>query len=313
MFSVRFTRRRSLPAIAAVGGTVALVTLSAACGAAGSTSSVAVAGAAATGQAAPLAHAVNSASVPNAKPAGKSKSGAAGKSAGVSKQAGAGRPAGASEPAGTSKAVGAGKAAGSDKVTGATATALLAKAVANTQTASSVQVTGQEVPGANGQTESFDLTLVRNAGCEGAITMSATRSFKVVETQGFVWMLPSNAYYASMHMSKQNMAEVEGKYVKMKATDSRASDLATVCTFQGLLGQLAKPAGTAFVAAPTSSGYQVTEAGQHGTAFIEKGPTPLLLQIADLHPSDGSITFAGYDGTSTITVPPAAQTIDGTS
>ena len=331
MFSARFTRQQGIPVVTVVAGTVALATLTAACGASGSSSSAAALSAAATEHASAAARAVSTASAGVGKAAGASKAAGAGKAAGSSKAAGGskladpGKTVAASGSAGGTRSAGAaGKPAGTatpagaGKLTGANATALLSKAVANTQAASSVQVTGQAVPtGSGSQTESFDLTLVRNAGCEGAVTISPTKSFKVVEAGGYIWMMPSDAYYASMHMSRQNMAKVENKYIKMKATDTQAGDLATVCTFPGLLGQLDRPAGTAFVAVPTTSGanpgYRVTEAGQHGVAFVAKAPAPLLLQISDLRPEDGSITFAGYDVTSAITIPGAAETIDETS
>jgi len=315
MFSARFTRHQGIPAATLVVSAVALTTLTAGCGASASSSSAAAVSATASEQASTAARAASTASAGVSKAAGLSTPADSRKTAGAIESSGVTRPAGVSKSAGD--AGDADAPAGTAKLTGADATALLSKAVANTQAASSVQVTGQAVPtGSGDQTESFNLTLVRNAGCEGAVTLSPTKAFKVVETGGYVWMLPSNAYYASTHMSKKNMAQVEGKYIKMKATDSQVSDLATVCTFPGLLGQLDKPAGAAFVAVPATGsagpGYRVTEAGQHGAAFVAKAPS-LLLQISDLRPDNGSITFGQYDATSAITIPSAAETIDGTS
>jgi hypothetical protein len=329
MFSVRFTRQQGIPAATLVASAVALATLTAGCGASASSSSAAALSAAAGKPAATGAGAVSPASAAASETAGASEASAAGKpaGAGVAKPAGASKAAGVSQPAGPGMTAGAGEPAGagnpggeagSGKLTGADATALLSQAIANTRASASVQVTGQAVrTGTSGQTESFDLTLVRDQGCEGAVTMSPTRSFKVVATGGYVWMMPSDAYYASMHMSQQSRAQVENKYIRMRATNGQVTDLATVCTFSGLLGSLGKPAGAPYLAVPATygaaPGYRVTEAGRPGTSFITKAPAPLLQQITDQQPNGGSITFTDYNSTSAITIPAAAETIDGTS
>src|ERR1700692_547747 len=63
--------------------------------------------------------------------------------------------------------------AGTSTLTGTAANALIAKALADTQAASSFRVQGQGVAtGTGGQTVSFELTLVKNKGCQGMIALS---------------------------------------------------------------------------------------------------------------------------------------------
>ena len=166
---------------------------------------------------------------------------------------------------------------GPAKLTGAAAAALLTKAIANTQAAASVRVTGNATgtgsgtAGSGGQPVAFDLTLVRNVGCEGTIALSKAQTFQLVETGGYVWILPSNAYYASLHLDKAALALIADKYIRVKSTDKQLGDLAQECTFAGLLGSMSKPTGKDYTAVPVTynggPAYEVTQSGQQGTAL----------------------------------------------
>lgn len=205
------------------------------------------------------------------------------------------------------------------KLTGAAATALAAKAVANTRAASSVQVAGQGISSSatKGQTVSFDLLLVKNQGCSGTIAVSKTETFKIVQTGGYVWLLPSAAFYASLHLSKQAMALVADKYIKVKASDKQVGNLTTVCTFNGLFSSLPKPSGTNFTATPVTyqgaPAYQVTQAGKPGIATVSNTTAPLLLKITAPQAGGGSVTFGNYNSAKSISAPSAAESIDGSA
>ena len=198
--------------------------------------------------------------------------------------------------------------AGTGTVTGNAASALAAKAFANTQAAQSVRVAGQAVgTDSNGQRVSIDLTLVRSVGCTGTIALSKALVFKIVQTGGTVWLLPSTAFYQSVHLSKEALALVQDKYIRVKATDSQFADLAKICTTNQLIGALPKPSGTSLTATPTTfngqSAYAVTQAGNPGTAYISSGATPVLLQVAAPGKDGGTIRFTDYNATKTITPP----------
>jgi hypothetical protein len=161
----------------------------------------------------------------------------------------------------------------------------------------------------------FDLTLVRNVGCEGTIALSKAQTFQLVETGGYVWILPSNAYYASLHLDKAALALIADKYIKVKSTDKQLGDLAQECTFTGLLGSISKPTGKNYTAVPVTyngaPAYEVTQSGQQGTAFVANTATPLVLKITDPQKGGGTITFTSYNATKTITAPTDAESIDG--
>ena len=43
------------------------------------------------------------------------------------------------------------------------------------------------------QNVSFDLTLVKNVGCQGTLALSKPETFQIVEAGGYVWILPTTA------------------------------------------------------------------------------------------------------------------------
>ena len=98
--------------------------------------------------------------------------------------------------------------------------------------------------GSGSQPVTFDLTLVKNVGCQGTLALSKTETFQLVETGGYVWILPSSAYYQSLHLDKAALALMADKYIKVKSTDKQIGDLGQECTFTGLLGSLSKPTGS---------------------------------------------------------------------
>lgn len=206
--------------------------------------------------------------------------------------------------------------AGTARLAGPAATALADQAVTNTENAASVRVTGHAVStGSGSQAVSFDLVLVKNGGCEGTIALSKTETFRIVEAGGYVWMLPTKAFYSSLHLSQAAMALVADKYIRVKSSDKQIADLAKICTFNGLFGGSAKPTGTGYTATPgTYNGtpaYLLSQSGQAGSAVISNAATPLMLKLSDPSSGGGTIVFTGYGAVTKITPPGDAETIDG--
>ncbi len=136
-----------------------------------------------------------------------------------------------------------------------------------------------------------------------------------MQTGGYIWLMPSAAFYESLHLSKQAMALVADKYIKVKASDKQVGNLTTVCTFNGLFSSLPKPSGQNFTAVPVTyqgaPAYQITQSGKPGIATVSNAATPLLLKITAPQVGGGSITFGDYNSAKTITAPSDAESIDG--
>ena len=207
-------------------------------------------------------------------------------------------------------------AAGARTLTGAAATALLAKAVANTRTAGSMVVKAAELPGGiAGQATSIDLTLVQKVGCEGSIGESKTESFQLVVRGGYIWMKPSAGFYASLKFTQAEIALVGDRWIKAKSTDAQLSSFGDLCNFSSLFGTMGTPTGTSYVATPTTyegrSAYKFIQAGQAGNAYITNSTTPTLAELDVPGKTGGSVTFDVSSTPLTITTPSAADTIDG--
>jgi hypothetical protein len=200
---------------------------------------------------------------------------------------------------------------------GTAASALATKALANTEDSASVRVTGAFAGTSSGSGVSFDLTLVKAEGCQGSIALSKAETFQIVETGGYAWVRPSAAYYAAGHVSKATRALLADKYIKVKTNTTQFADLVKICSSSGLFGALPTTTGTGYVATPaTYSGrpaYELTEAGNPGEAFITKTAAPLLLKIAETGSDGGAITFSNYNLVTSITLPSAAESIDGSA
>jgi hypothetical protein len=191
--------------------------------------------------------------------------------------------------------------------------AIVTAALANTQAASSVRMRGAGTDAGKGLT--FDLTLVRGRGCEGTLSMSKAQTFRLIYLGHTVWMKPSDAFYASLGGNKAALALLEGKYIKVKSTDSLVGNINNLCSLSGLLGTTGPTSGRRFAAqATTYKGQPVlkmTQPDRAGYAYISDTARPMLLFVTEPGASGGSIAFTDYNAAVTITPPPAAQTIDG--
>jgi hypothetical protein len=202
-------------------------------------------------------------------------------------------------------------------LTGTAASALATKALANTENSASVRVTGAFAGIGSVKSVSFDLTLVKAEGCQGTIARSKTETFQIVETGGYAWIRPSIGYYEAGHVSEATLALLADKYIKLKSNTTQFGALVKICSSSGLFGALPTTTGNGYVATPTTysgrSAYKVTEASNPGQAYISKAAAPLMLKIAEPGSYGGAITFTDYNLVTSITVPSAAESIDGSA
>jgi hypothetical protein len=200
---------------------------------------------------------------------------------------------------------------------GAAATALLAKAVADTEAAPTVVMKATGISsGTAGQSLVMDLTLVPKVGCKGTIGESNEGTFQLVVRGGYTWMKPSNAFYASQKFTQAEIGLVDGRWIKVKSTDAQMGDFSQMCNSSSLIGDL-KPTGTGWVATPTTDEgqnvYEITQSGTPGYAYITNTATPMLVKVEDSSASGGTATFTEYSTPLTITEPSAAESIDGSA
>jgi hypothetical protein len=205
--------------------------------------------------------------------------------------------------------------AGTRTLTGAAATALMTKAVADTEAAPTVMVKATGLPGGTaGQPISFDLTLVQKAGCEGTFGQSKTETFQLVVRDGYTWMKASSAFLTSINLTQADIGLIDGRWIKIKSTDAQTGSFSQLCDLSSLLGSL-KPTGTGWVATPTTyegrSVYEIIQSGTPGYGYVTNSATPMLVGAEDPSKSGGDLTFTESSTPLTITEPSAAESIDG--
>lgn len=237
----------------------------------------------------------------SARSAGGSSSASASATASASAAASASAtPARAPSPYGTGTIRGA-----------ADATALFKKAVADTEAATSLRMAAKKLDDGKGKISSFELTIVKDKGCEGSMSAPTTGSFKVIESGHWIWFSPSPAMWKKLHVPQTFANLFKGHYIKVSATNKipGMNDLAKLCTvadiFAGLpTVDLAVPA--TFAGQPA---YKVTETGQSGAGYVTNTVKPLMLAISPK--GSAAITFSDYDAVKRIVTPPASKTVDG--
>ena len=205
-----------------------------------------------------------------------------------------------------------GSSAISDPLAGLTSKQIAAKAVAGTEAAPSVRVTGSGSD--SGQPVSLDMTLVRGKGCQGSLTEGKYGTFKLVYDGATVWMLPDSKFYKASGVPAAAAAVLDGKYLKLKASGSGLGSLADVCSLPALLSQFAVDAGTAKGVVTTLGGQRavrITDRSSTGKAYVSDTASPELLQIDKPGSGGGQINLSYTGNPGTITPPPASQTIDG--
>jgi hypothetical protein len=196
---------------------------------------------------------------------------------------------------------------------GKSAAEIVSAAVADTQAASSVRLIGAGTDPSKGVT--FNLTLVPGQGCEGSLSMSKTNTFQLVYMGQTVWMKPSDAFYASLGTNKAALSLLEGKYIKVKSTNSLVGNVSQLCTLTDLLGTVGQASGSGYTDTLSAVGGQpairIAQTGHSGYVYVSDTAKPVLLEVTAPGTSGGTITFSDYNAPVRITVPPAAQTIDG--
>jgi hypothetical protein len=184
-----------------------------------------------------------------------------------------------SMPTGTNPAASSSPSASADPLAALTADQIATRAVADTEKATSVRITGTTAD--SGQTLGFDLLIVRGHGCEGTIEESKSGSFRLIEKGTNVWILPDAKFYRTVGgASPAVLAILNGKYLKEKTSGSGLGSLAALCALSSLLSGFSLPAG--------------------------------LARSAARCPGSGGIALDfGYGDSAAITQPPASQVLDG--
>lgn len=204
-----------------------------------------------------------------------------------------------------------GSSSAADPLSGLSADQIATKAIANLKAASTVHVAGDV--SSSGQTYDLDLTLVRAQGCEGTMAQAGTGSFKIITIGKLVWIKPDKQFWEKAGGSDPAVLKVlSGKYLKVNAT-SQLGSLSGFCGTSQLAGTfgshqtgLVKGKKTVISGQPA---LEIKDNSASASIFVSDTAKPLILEISG--GSQGHVDFTGYNNVTTLTAPPASETLSG--
>jgi hypothetical protein len=199
-----------------------------------------------------------------------------------------------------------------DPLAGLTSAQIATKAVAATEAAPVVSVSGSGSD--SGQTITVDLTLVHGKGCEGTLGEGNLGSLKLIDDGPTTWILPDSKFYKTSGAPSSVAALLAGKYLETASSNSDVSSLSQLCSMSKLLSQFTVDAGNGKGTLTTVDGQSAVEINDKsgaGHAWVSDTATPELLRIQKPGSSGGELNFTYPATAPALTAPPASETVDG--
>lgn len=220
--------------------------------------------------------------------------------------------AGSSATTGTSSTSGTSSTPGASALAGMTADQIAARSVADLSATSSVRVSGTVTD--SGQTISMDLSLVRGEGCQGSMNLVGKGSFQIVYKGSTVWIKPTDAFYKSVGATGAVLSILSGKWLKVPSSGSGLGSLSSLCDASGLAHGFAKN-DTGFTKGATTTingqpAQELTQPSDSAHVYVSESSSPQILHVQGPK-GQGYVDFTGYNEPTTITTPPASDTLDG--
>jgi hypothetical protein len=217
--------------------------------------------------------------------------------------------AGTSSMPGTSSTPGT---SGANAVAGMSADQIAARSVADLAATSSVRVSGTVTD--SGQTITMNLSLVRGEGCQGSMDLVGKGSFQIVYKGSTVWIKPTDAFYKSVGATGAVLSILSGKWLKVPSSGSGLGSLSSLCNASGLAHGFAKN-DTGFTKGSTTTingqpAQELIQPSDSAHVYVSESANPQILHVQGPK-GQGYVDFTGYNAATTITTPPASETLDG--
>lgn len=189
--------------------------------------------------------------------------------------------------------------------------AIAARAVADTEAASSMHVRGEGTSG--GQTMSFDLTVAGSKGCAGTVRESKAGAFRLVVVGSSTWVAPSDTFYRAeaARGAVVPLAELSGKYLRETPGKSALGSFGSLCRLDPLLAAF-KSAAAKFTKGTVSvvGGVRTLRlSGGAATMDVTDTASPRIVRIDA--PGSARYSFSEYGAAPHVSAPPASQVANG--
>lgn len=240
--------------------------------------------------------------------------GSSGSSASPAGQGTAAAPGTKATPGVTKPAATASPATSADPLAALTPEQMVSRALADTEAAPQVHITGS-IPD-SGKTINLDFTLRHGQGCEGTFSEANAGSIRLIYLGKTIWMQPDEAFYKSQGgQDAATLALLKGKYLKVKADGSGVAAMAGLCTLSTLLGGFGPSSGALLIPHKTTIDGQravkLSDTGDSASLVVSDAAKPELLRLNDPSSSDGDLRLSYDSPALTITPPPASIVLNG--
>jgi hypothetical protein len=188
---------------------------------------------------------------------------------------------------------------------------ILAAALAASDAATSVHVTGS-IEGARAP-EAFDIEIVAARGARGTVSAGGT-SFELIENAGTVYMKGDAAFYRRIGGAEAARL-LNGKWLKAPASGPKLSPLLRLTDLHGLIASsLAGHAGLAHAGTTVIGGVAVVgvaDAAKHETVYVATKGVSYPVEISKTGAGGGTITFDRWNAP--VVLAPPSHAIDITA
>lgn len=204
-----------------------------------------------------------------------------------------------------------------DPLAGVSATKVVAEAKANAEAAPSLTMDGTITQ--QGQSDLIDLGIKRGQGCAGSIGLSGQGTVKLILIGKTIYMNPDKQFWTTNAgaNAKAVIALVNGRYLKVPASDKNMAGIAVLCDVGKLLNQDAATTTYTKGAVTTLDGRRVLaiKVSDGSTDYVTDTSKPEYVEAtAPKGAKSGSgKVIISVGAPVTLTAPPASDVIDGTA
>jgi hypothetical protein len=191
-----------------------------------------------------------------------------------------------------------------------------AKVIADADAASSLTLAGSITQSSG--TETVDMAVKPGKGCSGTLGAAGHGSFKLTKIGDTIYLNPDKQFWESNGGANaaQVINLVNGKYLKVSASDKTMGSLATICDMGDMFSTDGKADTLKKGKVTTLDGTRVlalNDASEGTVSYVTDTSKPRLLEMTapkGAKNGSGKITVT-YGAPVTLTAPPASQVLDG--
>ena len=189
---------------------------------------------------------------------------------------------------------------------------VIKKALTDTESAHSVHLV---VTTTDADQLGYDVMVVPGEGCRGTVSEGEKGSFKLIELNKQVYLLPDKTFWEQNGGSDPAALKIlSGKWLAVTFGKSDMADMAKMCSLNALLGTLASAPADIPKSSATVNGQRVvrfSDTGDAGYIDVSDTATPELVTAEASGQGNGLMHFSDYNAPVTLSPPPASQTLDG--